>query len=259
MDIQELIRRRAAAAGVDPSVALRIATIESSMDPTANMNTSSQYKGLYQLGPEAWSAHGRGNIYDAGNNTDAFLNLYKANSSTLENNLGRAPTPAETYLAHQQGAAGATALLQNPDKNAVDALTPLYGSRGVATSAIKKNGGDPAGTAGDFTKMWSDRFNQTGPQQPAQPQQQSSFGNLPIFAQRQTQDQVGGLLSSNSVDTTDKQKLEDYQKSLVASNIGTQGLGLMAAGAPKQTWQPTAAASVHRPQDLDKLFYGLLG
>mgnify|MGYP003328118458 CR=1 FL=1 len=254
MDIQELIRRRAVAAGVDPSVALRIATIESSMDPTANMNTSSQYKGLYQLGPEAWSAHGRGNIYDAGNNTDAFLNLYKANSSTLENNLGRAPTPAETYLAHQQGAAGATALLQNPDKNAVDALTPLYGSRNVATSAIKKNGGDPAGTAGDFIKMWSNKFNQTGSQTPAQPQQQSSSDNLPIFARQQTQDQIGGLLANNSAD-----RQKDLLQQNAANSLMTQGLGLMAAGAPQQTWQPTAAASVHRPQDLDKLFYGLLG
>lgn len=254
MDIQDLIRKRAAAAGVDPSVALRIAGIESNFDPTANMNASSQYKGLYQLGPDVWSTHGRGNIYDPASNTDAFLNLYKANSSALKDSLGRDPTPAETYLAHQQGAAGATALIQNPDKNAVDVIAPFYGSRKTAISAIKGNGGDPTGTAADFTKKWVDKFNQNGAQTPAQPQQQSSTDNLPIFARQQTQDQMGGLLSSNPSD-----KAAELVKQNAATGLMSQGLGLMAAGAPQQTWQPGAPVQVHRPQDMSKLFYGLLG
>lgn len=252
MDIQELIRKRAAAAGVDPSVALKIAGIESNMDPNANKDTSSQYKGLYQFGPSAWATHGKGDIYDPTSNTDAFLNLYKANSSTLQNNLGRAPTPGEVYLAHQQGAAGATALLQNPDKKAVDVIAPFYGNRRTAVSAIKNNGGDPNGTAGDFANKWLNKFAPTDAQQP-QPQSQSS-NNLPIFARQQTQDQMGGLLSP-SPNTSANNNFSQA----AAAGLASQGLGLMAAGAPQQTWQPGAAAPIHRPQDLDKLFYGLLG
>lgn len=255
MDIQELIRRRAAAAGVDPSIAIKIAGIESSLNPNANRDTSSQYKGLYQFGPDAWSAHGKGDIFDPTSNTDAFLSLYKANSSALQNNLGRAPTPGEVYLAHQQGAAGATALLQNPDKKAVDVIAPFYGSRRTAISAIKNNGGDPEGTAGDFASKWLNKFAPPDAQQQPQPQSQSqSSNNLPIFARQQTQDQMGGLLSPapNSV-------ANNNFSQAAAASLASQGLGLMAAGAPQQTWQPTTAAAIHRPQDLDKLFYGLLG
>jgi hypothetical protein len=161
MDIQALIRQRAIAAGVDPTAALAIAKIESGFDPTSNQNAATKYKGLFQLGPDEWSKYGNGDaagLYDPTANTDAFLNLYKDNSTQLAQKLGRAPTAAEAYLAHQQGVTGASALLSNPDKNAVDVLAQYYPNRKVATSAIAGNGGDPNGTAGDFVNVWNNKY-----------------------------------------------------------------------------------------------------
>lgn len=43
------------------------------------------------------------------------------------------------------------------------------------------------------------------------------------------------------------------------AGLGSAGMALMAAGAPKQTWTPQAAAPVHRGRWRDDLFAGLLG
>jgi hypothetical protein len=43
------------------------------------------------------------------------------------------------------------------------------------------------------------------------------------------------------------------------ANIASIGASLMAAGAPRQTWQPGAPAPVHRGQWRDNIFEGLLG
>jgi hypothetical protein len=169
MDIQALIRQRAIAAGVDPSAAIAIAKIESGFDPASNMNAATKYKGLFQLGPDEWSKYGNGSdtgLYDPTANTDAFLNLYKDNTSQLAQKLGRQPTAAEAYLAHQQGVTGANALLSNPDQNAVDTIAQYYPTRKIATAAIAGNGGDPNGTAGDFVNVWNNKYGNaigTGP------------------------------------------------------------------------------------------------
>ncbi|MGH6714574.1 MAG: hypothetical protein ACREDC_00120 [Bradyrhizobium sp.] len=88
----------------------------------------------------------------------ATAQLYQHNLPVLQQALGRAPTGSEMYLAHQQGAAGAAALLTHPGENAVDALAPFYGSPAAARSAIVDNGGSANMTAGDFTKMWTSRW-----------------------------------------------------------------------------------------------------
>jgi len=166
MNIQDLIRKQAIAKGVDPDAAVAIAKIESGFDPASNQNAATKYKGLFQLGPDEWSQYGKGNIYDPTANTDAFLNLYKNNTDQLAKSLGRQPTAAEAYLAHQQGVAGTSALLSNPDANAVDAIAQYYPSRKIAISAIKGNGGDPNGTAGDFVNLWNSKYGNavgTGP------------------------------------------------------------------------------------------------
>lgn len=99
---------------------------------------------------------------------DAAANLASQNKTALTQSLGRSPTDAELYLAHQQGAGGAAALLQNPDANAVDALTPAYmakangdraKARELATQAITVNGGNPNMKAGEFAGMWTAKFN----------------------------------------------------------------------------------------------------
>jgi hypothetical protein len=133
-----------------PANLARIATIESANNPGA-VNPSTGAVGAYQFTAPTAARYG-------GNGTVAAAHLMADNADALAIALGRDPTPSELYLAHQQGAAGAVALLQNPDSRAVDVLMPFYKSPDIAARAITGNGGTADMTAGDFTKMWDQRF-----------------------------------------------------------------------------------------------------
>lgn len=93
----------------------------------------------------------------------------------LEKKLGRAPTPGELYLAHQQGVAGGPALLSNPDKPAWEAIRPYYNSDYMAKLAV--SGNIPKSSplkkipveqvmAGDFARQWTSRFDGAAPSGP---------------------------------------------------------------------------------------------
>ncbi|UOF77891.1 putative internal virion protein [Caudoviricetes sp.] len=268
-DIQDIIRQRAIAAGVDPTVALTIARIESNFDPTSNMNKSTQYKGLFQLGKNEWANNGAGDVYDPAANTDAFLKLYNNNSSALGKSLGRAPTPQEAYLAHQQGVTGATALLNNPDKNAVDVIAPFYKDRATAISAIKGNGGNPDGTAGDFVNMWSGKYDRfakgfggndaatatasVDPNAASAPVGQGA-NTLPLLAQSQLQPQLAAANAASAGAAANGSTASNP----MGGNPAQLAMGLLAAGAPKQTWSASAPAAVHQGRRVD-FFQGLLG
>jgi hypothetical protein len=99
----------------------------------------------------------------------AMTRFTQDNAKSLSMFLNRMPTNQELYLAHQQGAAGAAALLRNASTNAIDALTPAYrGNRNLATQAILNNGGNANMTAGDFVNMWGNRYDNARPIQVAQ-------------------------------------------------------------------------------------------
>jgi hypothetical protein len=106
-DVDAAIRATAGKAGMDVPTWRAIAQIESSLNPGSNANRSTQYKGLYQIGSRGagseWATHGSGNIYNAMDNAQAAANLAADNNSWFQNKYGRAPTPTETYMMHQQG------------------------------------------------------------------------------------------------------------------------------------------------------------
>lgn len=81
---------------------------------------------------------------------EAAAKLAGINKQQLGQSLGRDPTDAELYLAHQQGASGASLLLSHPNARA--------GSL-VGDAAIRQNGGDPDAPASNFTSMWTAKFN----------------------------------------------------------------------------------------------------
>lgn len=119
-----------------------------------------KHQGPVQASPAYWDRFGGGG--DRNNWQDSLAALARstaADRKTLTNVLGRDPTDAELYLAHQQGPGGASALLRNPTMNAVDALSQAYGGdKAKARAAIVANGGDPAGTAADFAGKWIGKF-----------------------------------------------------------------------------------------------------
>lgn len=142
--ISEAFKRR----GLDPLVGLRIGTIESRLNPNAR-NPSSSAGGLFQFIDSTAANYGLTNKFDPVASSDAAARLTADNAKALRLALGRDATPGELYLAHQQGAGGATKLLQNPDTPAASL---------VGTKAVLLNGGNQGMTARDFAALWSKKM-----------------------------------------------------------------------------------------------------
>lgn len=112
-------------------------------------NPNSSARGPFQFISSTAKQYGLVDPMDFDTSTDAAARLAMDNYATLKNGLGREPTMAELYLAHQQGSGGALKLLSNPTANAVDV---------VGKEAVRLNGGSPNMTAGQFAGKWTGKF-----------------------------------------------------------------------------------------------------
>lgn len=126
-----------------------MAQIESGGDPNAQ-NPNSTAGGLFQQLDANAAEYGVANRFDPAQSADGAARFAVDNSNTLSKILGRQPTGAELYLAHQQGPGGASALLSNPNARAVDI---------VGADAVRLNGGSADMTAGEFAGIWINKFN----------------------------------------------------------------------------------------------------
>ena len=133
--------------GVSPEYLAKTAQIESSGNP--NAHNLSGADGLFQLMPETAQKYGVSDTRDPMASTVAAARLASDNRNALAKALGRDPTDAELYLAHQQGAGGAAKLLANPDAPAASI---------VGAKAVMQNGGTPNMSARDFANIWLKKF-----------------------------------------------------------------------------------------------------
>jgi hypothetical protein len=153
----DMLMGKGGAGGVfDPSspsgYMARTRQIESAGNDSAGAETSSA-KGRYQFTFGTWAKYGNGgNVMDPVAQEGAMQRLTADNYATLKGGLGRAPTEPEMYLAHQQGAGGALALLRNPN-------TPA--GQVVSAQAISNNGGDPNAPASAFVQKWAAKYSGT--------------------------------------------------------------------------------------------------
>lgn len=154
----------------DPAYVSRLFQIESGGNPGA---TTGSNRGLGQFGPQEEARYGLSdaNRSDYGAQASAVSREYGEHYPVLAKALGRAPTPGEMYLAHQQGVAGGPALLTaDPGTPAWQAIRPYYRSDAIAKQAITGNipanhplygrGADVV-TAGDFRNLWTAKFGNT--------------------------------------------------------------------------------------------------
>jgi len=163
-DLSSIIREAADRYQLDPAMMLRIAQIESGMNPnTANPNSSA--RGVYQFLTKpggSWEKYGRGgNVMDPVANVDAGARYIKDNMQALRSKLGREPQPWEVYFAHQQGAGGAPALLTNPNRPAAEVLQDFYKDPQTARDAIRLNAGNPDAPAQAFADVWKAKYEGT--------------------------------------------------------------------------------------------------
>lgn len=146
-----------------PGYLARVAQIESGMRPDA-ANPKSSARGLFQFMPGTAQQYGLKNRFDPIASTDAAGRVAVDSASILRRSLGREPTAAELYLAHQQGAGGASKLLSNPNAPA---------AKVVGIDAVRLNGGKADMTAQQFANLWMNRFN-------ADPQSKRQRGGGPV-------------------------------------------------------------------------------
>lgn len=149
--IRDTIVQAAQRHGQDPGTLLKIAELESSFNPSAK-NKRSSAGGLFQFVDGTAADYRLRDRYDPGQASDAAARLLKDNRAHLRKVLGREPTTGELYLAHQQGARGASKLLANPDARAADL---------VGADAVRLNGGKAGMTAGEFASLWLTKAGET--------------------------------------------------------------------------------------------------
>ena len=147
-DMFRMIEEQNAQAGLPPGYLTRTAQIESGMNPSAK-NPNSSATGLFQFIDSTRKQYGGFDPMDPAASTQAAARLASDNRAALVKALGREPNAGELYLAHQQGAGGASKLLANPNARAVDLL---------GANAVRLNGGDENMTAGQFASKWTGKF-----------------------------------------------------------------------------------------------------
>lgn len=196
--IARTIRERAAARGEDGETAVVIALLESNLNPRAD-NEDSSAAGVYQFIDETWAAMGGGDRFDAALNIERGLELMAQNRRALSEGLNRSPEPWELYLAHQQGAGGALALLSQPDRPAVEVLMQAAGiSRAQAARRITLNGGRSDMTAGAFAGLWRQRFLARGGPEAGGGAAGSAPGQAapPVLAGLSESERIGGAIAA---------------------------------------------------------------
>jgi len=163
-NLSSIIEETAARYRISPQLMLRIAQIESNMNPNA-ANPKSSARGVYQFLTKpggSWSKYGQGkNPLDPAANVDAGARYIRDNQAALRNKLGREPADWEVYFAHQQGAGGAPALLMNPNRPAAEVLQAFYKNPNTARDAIRLNAGNPDAPAQDFANLWKAKYEGT--------------------------------------------------------------------------------------------------
>lgn len=142
----------------------RTAQLESSMGRNMK-NPNSSATGPFQFIDSTARQYGVTDRMDWTQSTDGASRLARDNAAHLRRTLGRDPSAAELYLAHQQGAGGAAKLLASPNARAVDI---------VGADAVRLNGGNPNMTASEFAGLWTSKFGDPTPTRRAEPTPQQT-------------------------------------------------------------------------------------
>lgn len=224
-EVNTAIDNAAKANGLDPAVLRRFAQIESGGNPAAQDKNSS-YRGLFQLSDDEFGKFGGGNIYAASDNANAAAKKLAAESAEFQQKTGRAATATDLYLIHQQGLAGYTAHLQNPNapawQNMLSTAEGKQKGEAWAKAAIWGNipasmkaqfpGGVDSVTGGAFTELWRSKVDGTAAPTVASaaltPQQDAAVQEAAVRAQArmdanavaQTKAQRDALLNSTYVE-----------------------------------------------------------
>lgn len=218
MNVMDLLRSFEERERLPAGYLARIRSIESANGQNT-FNPKSGAAGDFQFIPSTARQYGLKDPYDLNQSADAAARFTRDNANYLQKALGREPTAAELYLAHQQGAGGAVKLLSNPDSPAGE----LVGSKAIAW-----NGGDPNASASEFANKWLAKFDGT----------QIPNGSTEVPAKTQT-----------AAPPSDTMKIAGYDVSRSGIASLLDGLEQMGSSGRKQQQQTAMAPPVLSAND----------
>lgn len=157
------IARKAQQEGVDPSVALTIAHLESNFSHTAQPPVGKDGKrlstayGLFQPLAKTWKGLGGGDKNNIDEQIRIGLKHIKQADSYMRRSLGREPVAHEQYLGHLLGPGGAAAVLKaDPNAKLID-IVRKYDSKNA--DAIVNNNGMSGMSVGQAIDKWRKKWN----------------------------------------------------------------------------------------------------
>lgn len=155
-DLVTKIREAASAQQVDPEVAVRIAQLESALNPKAKAKTSSA-KGLFQIIDETWKGYGGtpNKQLDPDENIRVGVRILADNTAKARRALGRDPRPSELYAMHFFGTDGGLRVINAPEDKPLSAL--------LTPKALKANPQLKGKTAGQILANLSAKFPAASP------------------------------------------------------------------------------------------------
>ncbi|MEW9309891.1 phage tail tip lysozyme [Labrys neptuniae] len=149
--------------GINPSYLAASAIIESKypyikgdfIDATARHGSM---KGIFQFSPSTASEVGLQNPDDPQEAADGAARYAIINRNRLLPKIGREPTIAELYAAHQQGSGGVAALINHPNDKAINTIKKENFTGNVPESYKKKNQNWMNMTSKEFLEIYESRF-----------------------------------------------------------------------------------------------------
>jgi ddrB-like ParB superfamily domain/Transglycosylase SLT domain len=152
----KLIARKASQDGVDPTVALTIAQLESGFSATAKNPKSSAY-GLFQPLKSTWKQFGGGDKNDVNEQIKVGLKHIKQANSYIKQKIGREPVAHEQYLGHLLGPGGAVHVLKaDPNAKLIDVVRK-YDAKNA--NDIVNNNGMTGMTVAQAIDKWRKKWN----------------------------------------------------------------------------------------------------
>ncbi len=206
----------------DFEVLSKLIMLESSGGKNTANPLNPKVKGIYQFSEGTALRFGLKDRADPFESLVAAGKLEVHNRKSLIELLGHKPSKFEVAFAHQQGAVGAAALINNPKKNAIDVLTPIYKSKAVATQAIINNSGDASMTSEDFIAVHMGKYN--------------------MADANQGLEAINGILASKGLETIDAKFTNPFGTKLDKTPYGSLFVALM--GKPKTIGESRTAEAL---------------
>lgn len=207
-----------------------VSKIESGGNPRS-YNELSGAKGEFQFIPSTARQYGLTNPWDPKASADAAARFAADNAKYLRAH-GIEPTAGNLYLAHQQGPAGAVALLKNPDGRAVDVLAKA----GFNPRNITANGGTGHMTAGQFASMWDRKIGSGG----GEPDTKN------LYAKADGKAPSGGISADATMETDAAPRRSFASNTAVARTDLAHGphLGAVDLGSESKLWPALMTAGL---------------